>query len=407
MKIVQWRTSGALLSTTMLLGIVAYAHPQELAQNLRGFKDPNQGLHIAKQGMFFVGGQYYTSSIDGLKYMSGQMYVEYQIPEVVTHPYPIVMIHGAAQTGSNFIATPDGQPGWAQFFVANGYAVYIADQVGRGRSVYSLEQYNSFGPPLDVLSREKNWSLQQEYKLFPRGYMHTQWPGTGREGDPFFDQYYASQVQYNRNGVWTQTVAQAAGAALLDRIGPAIIITHSQSGTFGFLIADKRPDLVKGVVTVEGGGTPRGYTAVGAPNWFEDAPVTGGASWGITNVPITYDPPVTDPGQLTYVREEKAEGPDVRCWVQGSPVRQLPNLKRVPQLLVVGEASSAASTNRCVSRYLTQAGVTNTWVDLGTVGIHGNGHMMMLEKNELEISAFMAGWLQDNVEKGIKAPATR
>ena len=116
---------------------------------------------------------------------------------------------------------------------------------------------------------------------------------------------------------------------------------------------------------------------------------------------------VTDPGQLTYVREEKAEGPDVRCWVQGSPARQLPNLKRVPQLLVVGEASSAASTNRCVSRYLTQAGVPNTWVDLGTVGIHGNGHMMMLEKNELEIAAFMADWLQDNVEKGIKAPATR
>jgi pimeloyl-ACP methyl ester carboxylesterase len=407
MKIIQGRAFGALLSTTMLLGIVADVHAQGQAQNLRGFRDPNQGLRVAKQGMFFVGGQYYTSSIDGLKYMSGQMYVEYQIPEVVTHPYPIVMIHGAAQTGSNFIATPDGQPGWAQFFVANGYAVYIADQVGRGRSNYALEQYNAFGPPLDVLSRQKNWSLQQEYKLFPRGYMHTQWPGTGREGDPFFDQYYASQVQWNRNGVWTQTVAQAAGAALLDRIGQAIVITHSQSGTFGFLIADKRPNLVKGVVTVEGGGTPRGYTAVGAPNWFEDAPVTGGASWGIAGIPITYDPPVTDPGQLTYVREEKAEGPDVRCWVQGSPARQLPNLKRVPQLLVVGEASSAASTNRCVSRYLTQAGVPNTWVDLGTVGIHGNGHMMMLEKNELEIAAFMADWLQDNVEKGIKAPATR
>jgi hypothetical protein len=51
--------------------------------------------------------------------------------------------------------------------------------------------------------------------------------------------------------------------------------------------------------------------------------------------------------------------------------------------------------------------VANTWVDLGTVGIHGNGHMMMLEKNELEIAAFMADWLQDNVEKAIEAPATR
>jgi len=131
MKIMRGRTLGTLLSTTMLFGVVADVHAQ--GQNLRGFNDPNRGLRIAKQGMFFVGGQYYTSSIDGLRYMSGQMYVEYQIPEVVTRPYPIVMIHGAAQTGSNFIATPDGQPGWAQFFVANGYAVYIADQVGRGR----------------------------------------------------------------------------------------------------------------------------------------------------------------------------------------------------------------------------------------------------------------------------------
>src|SRR5262249_59859542 len=102
MKIMQWRTSGALLSTTMLLGIVADAPPPELAQNLRGFKDPNQGLHIAKQGMFFVGGQYYTSSIDGLKSMSGQMYLEYQIPEDVKPPYQIVILHPAAQQGPNF-----------------------------------------------------------------------------------------------------------------------------------------------------------------------------------------------------------------------------------------------------------------------------------------------------------------
>src|ERR1700693_5250734 len=111
MKIMRWRAFGALLSTTRLLGIVADVHAQGQAQILRGFKDPNQGLRVAKQGMVFVGGQYYTSSIDGLMYMSGQMYVEYQIPDVVTHPSPIVMIHGAAETGSNFIATPDGQPG--------------------------------------------------------------------------------------------------------------------------------------------------------------------------------------------------------------------------------------------------------------------------------------------------------
>src|SRR5262245_23259843 len=237
MSKLRWAALGAVLVTT-LLGVGAFGQ----GQNLRGFKDPSNGLHIARQGMFFVNGQYYTSKADGLKYMSGQMYVEYQIPEVVAHPYPVVMIHGAGQTGTNFVSTPDGRPGWAQFFLANGYAVYVADQVGRGRSNYSLEQYGAFGGTFDVLGREKNWSLQQEYKLFPRGYLHTQWPGTGHAGDPYFDQYYSSQVQWNRNGVWTQTMAQAAGVALLDKIGPAILLTHSQSGTFGFLIADKRPN---------------------------------------------------------------------------------------------------------------------------------------------------------------------
>jgi pimeloyl-ACP methyl ester carboxylesterase len=118
----------------------------------------------------------------------------------------------------------------------------------------------------------------------------------------------ALAVSSNTRSPFAQTVAQAAGTALLDRIGQAILVTHSQSGTFGFLIADKRPDLVKGVVTVEGGGTPRGYTAVGAPNWFEDAPVTGGARWGIASIPITYDPPVTDPGQLTTFERKKQRG---------------------------------------------------------------------------------------------------
>ena len=276
--------------------------------------------------------------------MANQMYVEYQVPKTVTHPYPVVMIHGAAQTGTNFLATPDGRPGWAQFFVANGYVVYIADQVGRGRSNYSLEAYGPYGPPLDVVSRQQNWSIQQQYNLFPHASLHTQWPGTGRAGDAFFDQFYASQVQYNRDAVWTQSAAQAAGTALLDRIGPAILLTHSQSGTFGFLIADKRPQLVKGVITVEGGGTPHGYVPAGPPDWFRDGGIA--APWGMTSIPMRYEPPVTDASELSFVQEEKPSGPDVRCWLQAPPARQLPNLKGIPQLLVVGEASAASSTNQ-------------------------------------------------------------
>ena len=89
-------------------------------------------LTIAKQGYFFVGGRI-DPAVDGSP-MVGQMYVEFQIPATLQHPYPIVMIHGGSQTGTNFTGTPDGREGWAQYFARRGYAVYVVDQVARGRS---------------------------------------------------------------------------------------------------------------------------------------------------------------------------------------------------------------------------------------------------------------------------------
>ena len=55
--------------------------------------------------------------------MTGQMYVEYQIPAQRLHPYPVVMWHGNNQSGSNYTGTPDGREGWAQHFLRMGYAV--------------------------------------------------------------------------------------------------------------------------------------------------------------------------------------------------------------------------------------------------------------------------------------------
>ena len=410
MKTLRWLPLVALLST-MLIGVGVQGQTRK--DWLKGFKNPSEGFEIARQGLFFVNGEYYTSQTETTmatcstapepcQYMAGQMYVEYQVPKNVRHPYPVVMVHGAGQTGTNFLSTPDDRPGWAQFFLANGYAVYVGDQTGRGRSVYTTELYGPTRPPFDVDGRVRNWSAQQEFKLYPKADLHTQWPGPGKPGGPFFDQFYASQVQLMVDGIKTQQYAQKALSALLDKIGPAILLTHSQSGTFGFLAADKRPDLVKAVITVEGGGTPRGFTVVGPPKWFEDAPPPD-VTWGIVSIPVTYAPAVTDPKQLDFVQESApAPGKLVRCWVQAAPARQLPNLKRMPHLLVAGEASVASNTNHCVSRYLTQSGVENTWVNLGEVGIRGNGHMMMLEKNNLEIAAFLASWLKSNVEQGAK-----
>ena len=102
------------------------------AAGARAADDPP--LAIARDGFFYVGGK--SVSINGRPYMSGQMYVEFRVPAKQTHPFPIVMVHGGTMSGVNYTGTPDGREGWAQYFVRQGYAVYVVDQPGRGRSGY-------------------------------------------------------------------------------------------------------------------------------------------------------------------------------------------------------------------------------------------------------------------------------
>src|SRR5829696_8108672 len=94
--------------------------------------DASRRLVLAEQGYFFVGGRY-TKTKDG-EIRAGQMYVQYQIPENRTQPYPIVMWHGGGQTGTNFMGTPDGRKGWGDYFLQRWYAVYIVDQPEIGRA---------------------------------------------------------------------------------------------------------------------------------------------------------------------------------------------------------------------------------------------------------------------------------
>ena len=94
----------------------------------------------------------------------------------------------------------------------------------------------------------------------------------------------------------------------------------------------------------------------------------------------------------------KAEGPGlVRCWLQAEPPRKLVNLAGLPILIVTAEASYHAPYDHCTSHFLRQAGVEHDFVRLADHGIRGNGHMMMLEKNNLEISAFLRRWLEKRV----------
>jgi pimeloyl-ACP methyl ester carboxylesterase len=349
----------------------------------------NDGPPVAKQGYLFAGGKY--SAVKGSRVMSGQIYAEFQIPRNQTHPYPIVMVHGAIQTGTNFTGTPDGRMGWAEYFLRQGYAVYVVDQPGRARASYSAAVEGEQAFP-DLKATQERFTAPAKFKLWPQAALHTQWPGTGLEGDPIFDQFYASQVPFVRTPVTAQTMTRDGLAALLDKIGPAIVMTHSQSGAMGWLIADARPNLVKALIQVEPSGPPvHDIDDIGAPNYLRDGALA--RPWGLTAIPITYAPAVSDPSQLSFAQEEKASGPGLaRCWMQKGQAHQLPNLK-MPILVVNGEASFHAPFEHCTVKYLEQAGAKPTWLDLGKAGIHGNGHMMMLEKNNLEVAGAIENWV--------------
>jgi len=345
-------------------------------------------LEIAREGYLFAGGKYTT--VNDAKGMSGQIYAEFQIPVHQRHPYPIVFIHGGGQTGTNFTGTPDGRVGWAQFFLREGYAVYVVDQAGRGRSAYLNGLY---GPQTtsNLEFVQQRFTASENYNLWPQAHLHTQWPGKGTPGDPTFDQFYAAQVPGMVSFPLQMELSSGAILALIERIGPAIVLTHSQSGAIGWPAADARPDRVKAVIAVEPSGPPFfSVDNVAAPELFRDAKEQQ-RPWGLSAGPLTYSPPAASPSDLAIVRQDQPDAPDLsRCWLQKSPARQLPNLQKVPILVVSSEASFHTAYDHCTVKYLEQAGVHVTFIKLADVGIHGNGHMMMLEKNNMEIAAVMS-----------------
>jgi pimeloyl-ACP methyl ester carboxylesterase len=362
-----------------------------------------EALSIARQGYLFAGGKY--SDGGNGQAMSGQLYAEFQIPSKRSHPWPIVMIHGGSQSGTNFTGTPDGREGWAQFFLREGYAVYVVDQPGRGRAAYEADLY---GPAtrVNLENTQRRFVAPESYKLWPQAHLHTQWPGQGESGDPVFDQFYASQIPSIQNFTLQQELNRDAILALLEKIGPAILLTHSQSGAFGWPVADARPDLVKAIVAVEPNGPPFfDVENISAPDWFRDAAAEA-RPWGITAVPLSYSPPAATASDLVIVKQPNPDAPDLaRCWMQESPARQLPNLQKLPILVVTSEASYHAPYDHCTVKFMEQAGVHPTWIKLSDVGIHGNGHMMMLEKNNQEIGLVMSRWLDKALpEKARKAP---
>ena len=346
---------------------------------------------IARKGFFYVGGEY----VGDPPIMGGQMYVDVWQPHEITQPYPVLIFHGNGQTGVDWQQTPDGRAGWAYYLIDQGYIVYMVDYPARGRSTYIPERFaDSVHGGLGIRTAEQLetiWTNVEEKGNFPLNNNHTQWPGEGKPGDPIFDNFIKTQVQFAGEST---RLARLAAMELLDEIGPVILLTHSQGGGVGFGVADGRPEQVKGLITVEPGGPQIGRVST-ADVTYTGAPAN---SWGPVNYPLTYDPPVDDPSELiTYLEAEADQSGEVPCYLQEEPARQLINMKEIPVLSISADGTYHRVFDACIPKWLNQAGVKTDFIRLEDVGISGNGHMMMLELNSDDIIEFIHEWIQENV----------
>jgi len=355
--------------------------------------------NIGREGHFYVGGHYAGPA--GNEIMLGAMYVEVMVPKKIRHPYPVVFIcGGAGQTAVTVLQTPDGRPGWAYDFLNQGYTVYVMDYPGRGRSLYfpKSEADGKLSPPRTSPLMEEVWSggrpPSTPQSTWPQHTKETQWPGDGpnkgKMGDPVFDAFAKTEIPVLLGGNVEQYTTEAL-VALLDKIGqPVILLLHSGVAASGWELADARPKLVKGIVAAEPVAPPIENAERGA---------TGpGRLWGVTNLPVHYDPPIKDASELHTVRQDKPDGPDlIPCWIQKEPARKLINLAGIPVLDVSGEASYHRPYSHCVAKWLNQAGVKTMYVNLEDVGLRGNGHIMMAEKNSAEIAKYLQSWIEKNV----------
>jgi pimeloyl-ACP methyl ester carboxylesterase len=301
-------------------------------------------LVIQGQGHFFTGLQEHTGPAGTSVYGT---HVQWQAPPSVMQN--LVLVHGGGGQALDMLTTPDGRPGWATLFLRDGFAVYTVDRPGMGRSPYHRDIHGEQGPPASYEGFVATFAAAA-----PPGFPeHTQWPGSGVRGDPALEQFLAGQEPFPGDLVRAHEAMRVGATGLLTRIGPSVLVTHSLGAGFGWLAASDQRDLVKAIVAVEPAGPP-----------FRVVPGIGEFSHGLTAVPLSFGPGDGDA-----------------------------KLGGLPVAVVTAESSGHGPSDQATAAFLRDCGADVTELRLADLGIHGNGHAMMLEKNNVEIAAVITDWI--------------
>ena len=322
-------------------------------------------LQIQAQGSFLVGGQVNTapgtfdplkpSSPDGQTFRGDHAYVFYQVP-VKPRKYPLVMWHGFGQFSKTWETTPDGREGYQNIFLRRGFSVYVLDQPRRGDASRSLAEA-TIKPTPD----EQNW-----FQAFRIGIWPNYFPGVQFSRDPEALNQYFRQMAPNI-GPFDMEVVTEAGSKLLDRIGPAILVTHSQGGGPGWVTAIKNPK-VRGIVAYEPGSNfvfPIGEVP-------RPQPSSSGALEAV-GIPLADFEKLTRIPIVIYYGDNIPKEPDANPGIDGWRAR-----------LAMARLWRDAVNRR---------GGDVTVVHLPEIGVRGNTHFPFSDLNNLEIADLMSKFL--------------
>jgi pimeloyl-ACP methyl ester carboxylesterase len=321
-------------------------------------------LVLTDQGSFFVGGETKTSKTLNSNFPAtgaapegdvtiNQMYVQYQIPAGGTQHLPVVMVHGCCLSSKTWETTPDGRMGWNEYFVRKSRPVYLADQVSRARSGFDATTINAVKsgalptsqlPNILMASHQTAWTLFRFGPTFNKAFPDEQFPVEA--ADELYKQMIPdlNSILPSPNPTWTNM------AALAVRLHGAVLMGHSESGFFPEQAAIINPEGVKGIISIE--------------------------------MPCA-----------TFTAQ------------------QLSTLAKIPTLIMFGDHLGDVPAGRAGSwstffdqcqafvKQVTDAGGDAEMMYLPKLGIKGNSHMLMQDKNNLQLADLIMAWIDQHVEK--------
>ncbi len=324
---------------------------------------------IEEQGSFAVGGTVitnpgtfdpYNATPAGQTFSGDHAYVFYQIP-ANAHELPLVMWHGFGQFSKTWETTPDGREGFQNIFLRRRFPVYVIDQPRRGDAGRS-----TVAATITPTPDEQRWFGTFRIGIWPDYFEGVQFA----RDSATLNQYFRSMTP--STGPIDVAVMSDAVSALFDRIGPAILVTHSHSGGMGWLTAVKNRN-VRAIASYEPGSGflfPEGEVPPPMPS-------SGGTLEAVA-VPVAEFMRLTEIPIVIYYGDNIPAEPTTNPGQDGWRVR----------------LTMARLWRDAVNRH----GGDVTLVHLPEIGIHGNTHFPFSDLNNLQIADLLSEFLE---EKGL------